>query len=399
MKHNDNREKHYHRMTSMGFVVILFLILILCIIIPDKQISENENRPLQSFPQLTMTGILDGSVMKKFENYASDQIVGRDWWVELKNDMDIASGKKDNGSVYFGKDGYLFPIETEDKSQLNKNIQYTKDFLELARKENPRLRVSVLIPPTSSEVMADKLPTNAPVVDQGALLRQTEKALDGIEYDPGNKNKGNAFIKVLPALKAQNHQYIYYRTDHHWTTLGAYYAYKAWEGQIGARIPELSEFRIKTVSDAFYGTTYSKAVSGGIKPDVMERFDYKDDSNHYTMQLMMQGKTKTVDGLYDEQFVTKKDKYAYFLSGNNALTTIETGAHNGKKILIVKDSYAHCFIPFLVKDYETIYVVDMRYYKVNPAKLIQPDDITDLLVLYNIDQYMNDRNLIFLSRL
>lgn len=399
MKDGYNQEKQHHRITSFGFVGILFLILILCIIVPDKQISENENRPLQSFPKLTIAGILDGNVMKEFENYASDQIAGRDWWVEWKNDMDIASGKKDNGSVYFGKDGYLFPIETEDQAQLNKNIQYTKDFLGLARTENPRLRVSVLIAPTSTEVMADKLPDNAPVVDQKALLNQIEKGLDGIAYDPGNKNKGNAFIDVLPALKAQKNQYIYYRTDHHWTTLGAYYAFKAWEEQIGARAPELSEFTVKTVSDDFYGTTYSKAVSGGIKPDVMERFDYKDDPHHYTMQLMMQGKTKTLDELYDEQIVTKKDKYAYFLSGNNAFTTIETGANNGKRLLIVKDSYAHCYIPFLVKDYETIYVVDMRYYKVNPAKLIQPDGITDLLVLYNINQYMNDRNLIFLSRL
>jgi len=399
MKDSYNQKKQHHRITSIGFVGILFLTLILCIIVPDKRISENENRPLQSFPQLTMAGILDGSAMKEFEDYASDQIVGRDWWVEWKNDMDIAFGKKDNGSVYFGKDGYLFPIETKDQAQLNKNIQYTKDFLQLARTENPGLRVSVLIAPTSSEVMADKLPDNAPVVDQGALLSQTEKALDGIEYDPGNKNKGNVFINVLPALKAQKNQYIYYRTDHHWTTLGAYYAYKAWEEQLGTEPPALSEFRVKTVSDAFYGTTYSKAVSGGIKPDVMERFDYKDDPNHCTMQLMMQGKMKTLDGLYNEQFVTKKDKYSYFLSGNNAFTTIETGIKNGKNILIVKDSYAHCFIPFLVKNYETIYVVDMRYYKVNPAKLIQPDGITDLLVLYNIDQYMNDRNLIFLSRL
>lgn len=399
MKDRFDQEKRYHRITTIGFVFVLCFMLILCIVVPDKRISENENRPLQPFPQITIKGILDGSVMKDFENYASDQIAGRDWWVEWKNDMDIASGKKDNGSVYFGKEGYLFPIETENQVQLNKNIQYTKDFLELVRSVNPRVRVSVLIAPTSSEVLKDKLPSNAPVVDQAALLSQTEKALDEIDYDPGNKNKGNAFINVLPELKEQKDQYIYYRTDHHWTTLGAYYAYKAWKEQLGTKPPELSDFHVKPVSDAFYGTTYSKAVSGGIKPDVMERFDYEDDSNHYTMQLMMQGKTKTLDGLYDEQAAATKDKYAYFLSGNNAFTTIQTGINNGKKILIVKDSYAHCYIPFLVKDYETIYVVDMRYYKVNPAKLIQQDGITDLLVLYNIDQYMNDRNLIFLSRL
>ncbi|MBN7774582.1 DHHW family protein [Clostridium aminobutyricum] len=397
-----NLENINNRITTIVFVLILVLILILCILIPDKRVSENENRPLQPLPHLTINGIVDGSYMKAFENYVSDQMVGRDAWTEFKNNVDIASGKKDNGSVYYGKDGYLFSIETEDDVQLAKNIQYTNSFLELARNENPALKISVLIAPTSTAVLDDKLPAHAPVFDQAEALKQVEKGLQGISYEPLSTDKENelrAYVNVLPDLKEQRETYVYYRTDHHWTTLGAYYAYKAWQQHLGTKPPQLNEFRVKTVSGAFYGTSYSKAVSAGLIPDSMERFDYKDENNACSMQVTLQGKTRNLQGLYDEQYLNKKDKYSYFLSGNNALTTIHTGIKNGKKILVIKDSYAHCFIPFLTKDFETIVAVDMRYYKQNPAKLIKEENITDLLILYNIVQYTNDRNFVFLSKM
>ena len=110
-------------------------------------------------------------------------------------------------------------------------------------------------------------------------------------------------------------------------------------------------------------------------------------------------KTKSFDSLYDEFYLKVKDKYSYYISGNNPVTIIknEGAAGSGKRALVVKDSFAHCFIPFLADDYEEIVVVDMRYYRTGLGKLIEEKQIDDVLFLYNVLNLSNDKNLIFMN--
>lgn len=371
--------------TSVGFVILLIFLLILCMITPDNLVSQNENRKLQQLPHLDISGVLKGSYMNEFEVYASDNIVARDSWVRLKNLSDLTLGKKDNGSVYFGDDGYLFPIDKIDKKQLNKNLEYIKTFVEDINYERENsIKVSVLIAPTSTEIIQEKLPKYAMIPNEFYIFEKAEEKL------------GKMIINPSQALIDHKSEYIYYKTDHHWTTLGAYYAYRFWAEQNDLKALNQEDFTLKIVSNGFYGTTYSKAGGIKVKPDYIQKFSY-DKLEHIGMKIENLNKTRTLDSLYDEKYLKTKDKYSYFLSGNNALTTIKGSEKNGRNLLVVKDSYANCFVPFITGNFENIYVIDLRYYKQSSLDLIKEKNISDILFLYNAIQLSNDRNLAFLA--
>lgn len=371
--------------TSVGFVMLLIFLLLLCIITPDKLFSDNENRQLQQMPDLEALTVASGDYMKKFEVYASDNIADRDGWVRIKNITDIISGKKDNGSAYFGRDGYLFPMDNIDQNQLEKNLTYVKTFIENVHNQDHSINISVLIAPTSAEILKEKLPQYAPVPDQGEILKKAKKRF------------GSMLVNPSLMLLAHKDEYIYYKTDHHWTTLGAYYSYKVWAEQNNVKPVNKDEFHIEVVSDEFYGTTYSKAAGFRVQPDYIEKFS-NNAVDSVGMKIENLKQIKHLDSLYDEKYLKTKDKYSYFLSGNNPMTLIEGTAENNRSILIVKDSYANCFVPFITQNFENVYVVDLRYYKESLLKLIKEKGITDILFLYNAVQYSNDRNLVYLLK-
>lgn len=371
--------------TSVGFIMLLICLLVLCTITPDKVFSDNENRQLQQMPNLDAVTIASGDYMKEFEVYASDNIVGRDVWVRIKNIADITSGKKDNGSAYFGKDGYLFPVDNIDENQLQKNLGYVKQFIKNVHEQNQDIDISVLIAPTSTEILKEKMPQYAPASNQGKVLEEAEKCF------------GKKLVNPSSTLLEHKNEYIYYKTDHHWTTLGAYYSYKVWAEQNNLQPVNKEKFTIDIVSRDFYGTTYSKAAGFKAEPDYIEKF-----SNHAIDGVGMTIKSikqiKHMDSLYDEKYLKTKDKYSYFLSGNNPITVIEGTAQNNSSILVIKDSYANCFVPFITEHFNQIYVVDLRYYKDSLLKLIRENDINHVMVLYNAVQYSNDRNLVYLLK-
>ena len=383
MKSSDDRNNRIRaRIISFGFAGLLVLLLLLSAALPDRTFSENENRSLTARPAPTMETVASGKFMRQFESWASDQIVCRDGWVAAKTRTDMAALRKDNGRVYFGREGYLFQIETLDEQQLDKNIGYVEAFFRQAKEKRPQMRTSMIAAPTSAEVVPSLLPRYAPVPDERAAAERIGRRL------------GADFCDVLPALLENSQSYLYYRTDHHWTTLGAYFAYAAWS----AAPPPAAAYKVTTVADDFYGTAFSKA---GVKgpADRIDRFDLAAaGSVSWTMQVW-EGKEATVfRDLYDEAYLTGKDKYGYFLGGNHPLTVIERQTQEPPRtILVLKDSYANCFIPFLTAEYDRIVAVDLRYYKQSPLELAEEYNADELLVLYNIIGFSNDRNLIYLK--
>ncbi|QAT43527.1 DHHW family protein [Aminipila luticellarii] len=371
--------------TGIGFVLILSCLLVLCGMIPDKAFSDNENRQLQSLPKWKISDVASGAYMKNFEAYASDQVIGRDGWVKIKNIADIVSGKKDNGSAYFGKDGYLFPMDTIDENQFKKNSDYAKTFIEKVKGMNRKINISVILAPTSQEIYKDKMPPYAPESDQGKVLKEAEECFGEMLVNPG------------AALSQHKNEYIYYKTDHHWTTLGAYYTYRIWAEQNQLEPLDKKDFDIETVNRNFYGTTYSKAAGYPAEPDSIQKFT-NNAIEHTGMKIESLKGVKEFPSLYNEQYLNTKDKYSYFLSGNNPMTTIKGTATNGQNILVIKDSYANCFVPFITAHFQNIYVADLRYYKQSLQQFVKENNITDVLFLYNIVQYSNDRNLVYLLK-
>lgn len=345
----------------------------------DQTFSENENRALQTKPKYSLSSLLHGKFEKKYETYISDQFLLRDRWITLKTIADRSFGKTEVNGVYFGKDGYLIEKHTAnelDKTQYKKNVnrvnKVTKNYTKLLGSDHVR----VMFAPTASDVLRDKLPKFAPQDPQEEILNDLEKAA-----------QDGTWVDLRSVMEQHKEEYIYYKTDHHWTTLGAYYAYVQWAKSVGIEPVKQNEFDIETVSTDFLGTTYSK-VNDATQKDTIEFWRRTSGENYKVTYDMGQ---KTSDSLYETSYLKKKDKYSSFLDGNHALTVIQNKkVKNGKKLLIVKDSYAHCFAPFIANHFEEVHLIDLRYFNIGISDYIKQFGITDLLMLYHAMSYATD---------
>lgn len=357
---------------------LLLSLSILNIASPKKVFSNKENRYLQEFPKLSKKTIISGEFSKEFETYTTDQFISRDNWISLKTIGDLAMLKKDNTRVYFGKDHYLFDVDKRlDEEQFQKNIKNINKFLENLYEYNKDINISSLLVPTKSVVLKDKLPLYAPTVDEENIIDRLNSLL---------KDNMN-IIDLKESLSGKKDEYIYYKTDHHWTSMGAFYAYQHYMRQNGDSPLELEDFIIVKVSDDFLGTSYRKANLYLGKADEIHIYKPKREIDY---KITVNNAVKE-DSLYDESFLIKTDKYSYFFGGDKALIEIETSIKNDKNILIIKDSFANSFIPFLTNHYENISVIDSRYYNTSITDYIQDNDIDEVLFLFNTQTFVQEK--------
>lgn len=363
-----------------SFIIMIFLIGIgiANIFIPDKVFSEAENRTLKKAPSFSWENFLDGKFSLEFEKYITDQFPFRDFWVGVKARTDMLLQKRDNHGVYLGKEGYLLQKpEKVDTVILNKNIEAINQFV----KDNSSLKINFLLAPNSVKIMEDKLPSFATHEDQLEILKEIENKL----------NKDINFIDIYEELSKHKDEYIYYKTDHHWTTLGAYYGYKSLGKAMDFKPLALEEFNIEKVTDSFYGTLYSKGNYRFVKPDSINIFKPKREVSYKVNYI----DTETAsNSLYEYKYLDKKDKYSIFLDGNHALVNIKTSVHNGKKLLLLKDSYAHSLIPFIANHYEEIHIIDLRYFNMSIKDYISQYNINEVLLVYNLLSFSEDDSVI-----
>ncbi|MBP3569185.1 MAG: hypothetical protein J6K04_08490 [Lachnospiraceae bacterium] len=364
-------------------VIILFLLLVfgftaVSFVWPERTFSENENRVLASAPEFSWESLLKGEFMSDYETYITDQFFLRDEWIQLKTLAEVALNKQDINGVYMGEDGYL--IERHEDSEidfemLNKSKDYLVQFVERYTKRLGADNVKVMLVPTASEVLLDKLPPFAEGFDQNGMMDEVYGLLP----------EGTA-IDVRDILKEHADEYIYYKTDHHWTTLGAFYAYQAFCEAMGFEVPSLEEATFTEVSDEFLGTVYSK-LNLELSKDSMHIVSLPDSPSKVQMTVDMVEKFNT---LYNDEFLSQKDKYSYYLDGNHALTEIASNSEGEGTLLIIKDSYSHCFAPMTLGNYEKVYLVDFRYFNMPISQFIAQYRVTDILVLYNAVTFATD---------
>lgn len=341
---------------------------------PEKTFSQTENRVLQTFPPFSLEELTSGRFTTTFDTYTTDQFWNRDGWVGLKTMTQLALLNKDNGRAYFGRDGFLFEkTDPYSETLVANNVAAVARFVERAKQAAPGLRARVMLVPTAAAILPEKLPPLAPVPDQAAVIAQMKAAV-------------KETVDPTALLKARRDEGLFYRTDHHWTTAGAYAGYTALMESLGEPPLPRDAFTVERVTEEFFGTVYSKANLYTVKPDFIEVYRSK-AANPCTVTW----KNGRLDGLYDPAYLDKKDKYAYFLGGNHPLTTVETGTANGRTLLLIKDSYANALVPFLAAHYQTIVLVDPRYYKTDLSALFQEKQVTDLLVLYNVNGFGEEK--------
>ena len=373
-------------------VFIGFFVLIsgTSLIIKDREFSPNENRYLAETPELSWDNILSGKFQDGLEDYLRDQVCFRDGWITVKTGIQKACGDTDIGGAYVGKDGYDFEKitpEDVDEKQVDRNIKAVEDYFMTASETIDKQKLSFLLVPTSGLVMQEKLPKNARLFDQAKYIDQVQKAM-----------KDYNFVDVRDTLMDHNEEYIYYKTDHHWTSAGACLAYEVWSEHTGGEAEKKDELAENVVSDKFRGSLYSKILDADSAYDEIWTYGLqKDDAFGSKDCTVTIDEKQQLDSIYDDEKLQKKDKYAYFLSGNYGQVHIQNqkaaSKAKGKNILIIKDSFANSFVPFVTQDYENIYMVDLRYYNGDMKSYLQEHNITDVLVLYNISNFISDRNL------
>lgn len=345
----------------------------------DVSFSEFENRPLAQFPTFTIEKLVDGTFTKQFETYVTDQFIGKTFWTGLKAQAEQAVFKQENNGVYFGEDDMLFEKPENLTDQLKKNI----DSINAFQNRNENFPTTFVLAPTSIDLYPEKLP---PYAKTGMHQKIINEVVD--QLHPNIR-----FVDPYEQLKTQKNENIYFRTDHHWTTRGAFYTYEAVIKEMGITPYRATDFLIEDVSNQFYGTFYAKANDFSITPDKINVFkpkqfmQYKVNAdNHFTL-----------DGLYDESVLNKRDQYAYFLGGNYAKTVITSSVKNGKKLLLVKDSYAHAIVPFLANHFEEIHMLDLRYYNASVKNYIIEHELTEGLILYNSPNFAKDSSILYLK--
>lgn len=356
------------------FFIFIFVIAAANVIAPDKEWSEMENAYLQQLPKISWSGLIDSSergFTQKFEKYLSDQFVIRDGWITAKSVSESILGKKENNGIVYGEDGYLFGIyRSYDEEQLSENVGYMLEFKE----KHPETAADVMLVPSAYTILTDKAPSDIGNVDQLPVLETAEEALSDAGY---------AIVPVRGVLSSHADEEIYYRTDHHWTTYGALLACEEYLEGIGREF-SLPDDSLKNEVDGFLGTHYSKSKNFDVVSDTLVWYSLPVDS------VTVNGKEK--DGMYDLSAFDARDKYAAFLYGNNGVTVIKNAAAEKGSILVIKDSYANSFVPFLTQSFSEVTVVDLRYLPMGFSDLMDKNSFDRVLFLYNFENLESDSN-------
>lgn len=363
----------------VAFVIVIFGLTGIGLTAEEKTYSSVEKRELQTMPKAKAKTIKNGKFQKKYETYLSDQFPGRDAWVRLQTGVSRLLGKTESNGVYFGSDHYLlerYGASDFEEEQMQANIKALADF---AIRANERADVKVMMVPTKTWVMQKKLPAFAPTFDEQIFY-------DALQRQFGSQG-GQMLVPVEETLQAHADEEIYYRTDHHWTTTGAWYGYLAYVEAVGGDLQRASgkqEFEL--VCSDFYGTTYAK-VNQSSQADRIYIYEPKTE-----LEVVYNMGEKTTQSLFEIEHLDSKDQYRVFTGGNQAVLEISGGEKNGKTLLMLKDSFANCMVPFLAEDFEKIVVVDLRQLNVGCSQLMDMFSPTDVLVLYNTAQFAKDRD-------
>lgn len=368
--------KKENLVTAVLFLTVIFGLGIAFFCVKDRAFSENENRYLAQAPKLAARNLVSGAYMEEMDGYVSDQFVLRDLFMGTASEYRKLLGMRDIEGVYLADGGYLIQ-KTEsrdvDTELAEQNISYINKFFESCDSVKKERKVFLIVP-TAALVLEDKLPAYAPEFDQEGIISEISAEIsEGVTLD------------VTEELKAADKQ-SFYKTDHHWTTWGAFEAYLAYS-RLYERKPAAEEFGFETVSTDFRGSLYSKVLLPDTAYDEIVLANGTEN-----IPVICDG----VEGsLYDYGALAKKDKYNVFLGGNYGRVDID-GSGEGT-LLIIKDSFANSFVPFLTKDYEKIIMLDMRYYMGSAKTLAAAEGVTDILVLYNTANFISDKNIIKLG--
>lgn len=363
--------KSYSRFLTVLFALFLGGLLVWHVVLPDREKSETENRTLAQWPEFSWESLKDGSYTAAVEEYFADQFPLRDGWTGLKARAEQLIGKTEFNDVFLCGDTLISRVTTPDAELVEKNLSYVDRLA-----GNTEIPVTFGLIPSAAEVWKDKLPAGAQSWDQTALLAESD-------------------VDFNAALSAHADEPIFYRTDHHWTTLGAFYGANALLESFGMEPFKESDFTPEIATESFNGTLYSQSGVHWLTPDTIE---FWADESGLEITSWRTGSPEP-GTLYDRSYLEVKDKYSAFLGGNQPLCVIRNeDLPEGEKLLLIRDSYADSLAPLLTQRFSEIHLMDLRYYRASAAQYAEENGIDRIVVLYSAQNFISDRNLVLLTQ-
>lgn len=360
-------------LTNVLFVGFLFFFMAMHFLTPDKTFSEAENRVLSKFPEISLNKIANGEAMRGLEKYIQDQFPFRTEFVAAKTGMESVVGKTISNTVYLAQENSLIQqFNTLDENRLSINLNQFNDFI-----NKVNIPVDVVVIPSAAAVNENLLPDFHQDIDQENLLKRIKESLGGAN-----------FVDLLNLMKNEKAN-LFYRTDHHLTALGSYLTYQAYLKSIDMQ-PQVYSF--EEVATDFKGTLSSKSGAFWIEGDPILKpiapFDIQ-----VTVRYDQQKEVK--DSVFNDEKLTVKDKYTYYLDGNHSLVEIDTHQSDKPNLVVITDSYGHSLAPFLISDFNQITMIDLRYYHGPVSDLLEEAD--RVLIYYGIEPFVSDVNVAFLK--
>ncbi len=438
------KPKNPYFLKIASFFIMLYAGTVLAFIIPIRPTySEAEKRDLAKFPEFSINSFADGDYFDDISTWFSDTFPFRDFFTRVDSKLKEFYGINKvaiHGEVGEGDDIPDIPITTEPATELptvpptqtetqppqttapqvaeppkrpdiamqdlgaiivagdsayeyysfssSLAARYVTGVNAIKDKAKPTGNVYSLVVPTSIDVtLNDELRKEVKSSDQ-------RKALDFFNSSITNAVPVN---NILDVERQHRDEYIYFRTDHHWTALGAYYAYNELCHKKGITPVPLSQYSNKSYIN-FTGTFYSNAAqSSTLKENADYVTTYIPFNNNTCTILKTDGTSHNIDIVRDVSEFGDTLKYLTFIGGDNPLTTITNHDNpNGETCVVIKDSYGNAFVPFLVPHYSTIYVIDPRYFDGSLENFTKDKIINDVIFISNIS---TTRNSIFIESL
>ena len=313
--------------------------------------------------------------------YSREHFALRTRWISLRTRLERIAGHDEVNGVYISDGRYFEVAEDIDYDAVDRTVEALNSFSDKCGG-----KLSVMLVPTSAQIYADRLPSYSKDQEQRKMINYVYENLD---EDIGK-------INVFDSLMRERDGYIYYRTDHHWTTYGAYVAYTVCMNRFGYDPVTLDKINVEHASHSFYGSYYSKVLSEEAEPDTVDFYTSGGAEVKSVKITRADGTTEERDSVIFREYLEKKDKYLCFLGENVPLIEITSDAGGGS-ILIIKDSYANCFVPFLTKHFSKVTVVDLRY-MMDLSDYCDPAEADRILLLYNASTFAGDRNIVKLGQ-
>ncbi len=364
------------------FCGFILLMAVLYFVLPKEEYSPREKQQLAPFPEWSAQSFAQGEFQDKLDTYLSDHVAARTFFTGIQAGYDLLTGRNGSRGIYLGKDGYLFPKPTKDSDILAQNARYIREFADTAE-----IPVYMTLIPSSGFVNASRLPAVHETYRDGELI-------DAFRQNIGQKI---TFTDVTADfLQMAQTESLYYRTDHHWTSAGAYTCYRLLGDDMGyTPLPE-SDFTVETVG-GFYGTSYAKSALWGIPSENIELWHKKDQAPGSVRVEIDDGEgIVTSEDYFFRDRLNDEDKYPVFLDGNHSMVRVTNAEAPEGTLLVVKDSYAHALVPFLSRHYREIVMVDLRYYKQEISALAAQENADAVLMLYSLKNMATDTNLAYL---